>query len=77
MLAPDADRYIIDGKEALQTEFEALADAEIQCVTIHGKTLLVKTRFITDKNIDNIDVKKASDDESYLMRLRFSAPSNK
>ncbi len=77
MLAPDADRYIIDGKEASQTEFEALADAEIQCVTILGKTLLVKKRFITDENIDNIDVKKASDDESHLMRLCFSDPTNK
>lgn len=74
MLAPDADCYIIDGKKVSSTEFEALTATEIQCVTILDKKLLVKKHFITDENIDNVDVKKASDDEGYLMRMRFSEP---
>lgn len=71
-LVPHAKCYIIDGKEVSRKDFEALHDWEIQCVTIHGDTIMVKKRFLVEEGIENADRLKAFDDEGHLLRLRYA-----
>lgn len=73
MLCPDANRFIIDGKEADRAAFDKLQPIEIQCVTIKGDALLIKKRFIPEPDAGNADVDKAQDDEGHLMRHMFTA----
>lgn len=72
MLCPDADRFIIDGKEADRATFDKLKPIEIQCVTIQDNTLLIKKRFYPEPDAGNADVSKAEDDEGHLMRRIFT-----
>jgi len=65
-LAPSADTYIIDGKKADESLFEALDEVKIQRVTINGDTLVIETRFSIDE--PNPDLKIAVDEESRLFR---------
>lgn len=69
MLAPDADTFIIEGKNATKAQYDALPGDSIQRVTIDGKTLHIEKRYSTDQ--PNIDVEKVSDDEGHLMRKTF------
>lgn len=68
MLAPKAEKYVIAGREATRADFDSIPATSLQCITIHGSTLLVMNK-LYDEIETNPDVQKATEDEGRLMRL--------
>lgn len=70
MLDPEADKFVIDGQDADRARFDALTGDSIQRVTLEGRKVVIETKLVPEAD-ENIDVKKATDDEARLMRRTY------
>ncbi len=69
-LAPRASKFIIDGEEVAEEEFDRLPGGHIQRVTFNGNTIEIATRLWPEDEY-NPEIRMAVDNEARLMRDLF------
>lgn len=69
-LAPRASKFIIDGKEVAEEEFDRLPGGHIQRVTLLGNTIEIATR-LWPEDEHNPEIRMAVDNDARLMRDLF------
>ncbi len=69
-LAPRASKFIIDGKEVADEEFDRLSGGDIQRVTLNGYSIEIAKR-LWPRNEHNPEIRMAVDNETRLMRDLF------